>query len=540
MPSSTSASEPAGGGAVLQKALLGLIAVLLCLPVPAMLILRTQPVLPPWLYWAGNRTLAGITVQRESPALSWDAWFDGKYQEGATRWLSENFAGRELLIRLNNQLLWSVFGKSYMMQEMIIQGRHNDLFSSDYIAFREGFAAPASQGYIDEIAAKAALLQHRLATGGTAFAVLLTPDKPSFYPQDLPARYQPRVPGSPQPPPVVDRLIAALARAGANYVDGRAVTQQVAAKDPWRTFPRTGVHWNRLTASATAEALLRSLEKSSGRPFPNLLATNIRSTLLPDAADADLATLLNLMWMPHETYVKADYSCREPSPGTLTIVGGSFANALDSIYDESGAFAQINHYHYFKIDVQRFPANETEHVDEAHVPWERDFLSAQAVVLEINPQYVTGRHPLAFLNAALAAGPRAAAAVSPPVAVVFDPASWYGEERAGVESWHWAKGPATVLLINAGNAPQPVHVTYALSAVTNRTVRLVGLDGEVLDARPVSAFQRTTGVSLWLTLAPGRSKLRFESDQPPQTLSPGTDPRKLDVQVFDFQVDAAH
>lgn len=546
MPSSISASEPAAAPAgALQKVLLGLIALLLCLPLPAMLVLRTQPDLPPSLQWLGNRTLAGITVERESPPLSRDNWFSGKYQDGITRWINENFAGRELLIRANNQLLWSLFGKSYMGQEMIVRGRHDDLFGSDYIAYREGFAAPASDGYLDELAAKAAALQRRLAAGGTAFAVLVTPDKPSFYPEDLPARYQPRVPGSPQPPPDADHLLAALTRSGVDQVDGRAITRQVAAGKSWRTFPRTGVHWNRLTASATAEALLRSLEASAGRPFPKLTATNIRPSPLPDTADADLAVLLNLLWQPRETYVHADYTCRDPNPGTLTIVGGSFANALDTIFNESGAFAQINHYHYFKVDVQRFPADEMDHVDEARIPWQQDFWSAQAVVLEINPQYVTGRHPLAFLNAALAAKPGAGAtatavAAAPPVSVVFDPAGWHAEEHGGADRWRWSKGPASVLLVNPGNAPRPVRVSYTLAGLADRNVRLLGPDGAVLDARPVKALQRTAEVSLWLTLAPGRTTLRFESDQPPTQPGPaGGDLRRLDVQLLNFQVEPA-
>ena len=519
----------------IQKILLGLIALLLCLPLPAMLLLRGKASFPPWLLWIGNRTLSGVTVHQDSPPLSLTAWFRGKYQEGVANQINENFGGRELLIRAHNQSLWSVFGKSYMMDEMIVRGKHDDLFSSDYLAFREGFAAVPSNDYLRELAIESAELQRRLAVGGTAFAVLVTPDKPSFYAQDVPARYHPRVPGSVAPPPDADQLIAALAREKVHYTDGRSVTRDLAARVSWPTFPRTGVHWNRLTAFYTTVALLDNLTRSYGRPFPQLAATNIRRQSTPVPPDADLALLLNLIWMPADQYVNADYSSTGKSPGTITFVGGSFADALDVILDDTRAFRRINHYHYFKVNVQRFPGASIEPVDEEHIPWQDDFLSAQAVVLEINPMYVTGRHPLAFLDAALAATRSARRVVAGAgVVVSFDTPDWFGPETGGLNHWQWAKGPASITLTNPGSIPCNIQLKFALGVLSDRTVRLLGPDGAELRMIKVEAHNVTPVTPVHLRLNPGDTVLRFKSDQP--AASPvGQDLRRLDFQVFDLE-----
>ena len=69
----------------------------------------------PQFDWIANRTLYGVTMKSDLPSVSLASWLSGDLQKGLNTLVSENFAGRELLIRIFNQTLYSAFHKSYMI-----------------------------------------------------------------------------------------------------------------------------------------------------------------------------------------------------------------------------------------------------------------------------------------------------------------------------------------------------------------------------------------------------------------------------------------
>ncbi len=74
-----------------------------------------------------------MTVEKKIPSATLASWLTGELQKGLNTLASENFAGRELLIRLYDQVLYQVFHKSYMYLEYIIRGRHGNLFERNYL-----------------------------------------------------------------------------------------------------------------------------------------------------------------------------------------------------------------------------------------------------------------------------------------------------------------------------------------------------------------------------------------------------------------------
>ena len=54
------------------------------------------------------------------------------------------------------------------------------------------------------------------------------------------------------------------------YVDGREITLEHKGAFPVRAFPKTGTHWTRAVAFFTAAALLKTIERESGREMPQL------------------------------------------------------------------------------------------------------------------------------------------------------------------------------------------------------------------------------------------------------------------------------
>ena len=109
-----------------EKIFLALIMVTFLLPAPLALWIHRAKLGPqfnwfdranpgPQFDWIANQTLYGVTMKSDLPSVSLAGWLSGDLQKGLNTLVSENIAGRELLIRIFNQTLYSAFHKSYMM-----------------------------------------------------------------------------------------------------------------------------------------------------------------------------------------------------------------------------------------------------------------------------------------------------------------------------------------------------------------------------------------------------------------------------------------
>ena len=460
-----------------QKILLGLIAALLALPLPLMLALRDRPLRPGSAWgWVANRSLHGMTLPAKTAAtLKLKSWLSGRYQRGCTAWFNENFAGREAFIRANNQILWSLFGRSYMLQGNILRGHRGQLFGADYVKYQAGWATPVAEDYLDDLAIKARQVQERLRARGVAFAVFITPSKAPFFAEDIPRIFPPPRGGS-APPRQADDLLAALQRRNVPAVDGRASVRLRQQELPGPAFPRTGLHWSHPAAAFAAADLLRELGAQGLSQLPRLAVERVRVTDAPGQADDDLALLLNLLAKPTGRYLCADYSAVPAGQGGITFVGGSFLHTVNEVLDEARAFARIRHYHYFKVPVQTFPGGQTEPVDEARIAWEEDFLGASAVVLEINEIVVPGRHPAAFLNAVLASLPDSPGRAAEPVRASFLDKSRPEGGQAAEARRVWCRGNAATAVTNAPDRPRAARLRLPLAAKARRLSGLCAPD----------------------------------------------------------------
>src|ERR1700744_634218 len=173
-----------------EKLILGLIGITLVLPIPGTLLVHgLKDHLPSQFDWIANRTLFGVSIKGEQPPLKVSAWLNGDLQKGVNDFISEHFAGRELLIRGYNQILFSAFDKSYMSKEEIIHGRHGDLFQRWYVQVFDHDIDLLQSKEGEALVVMMKDLTERLKSVGSCFVFVITPSKASVYPEDIPDRY---------------------------------------------------------------------------------------------------------------------------------------------------------------------------------------------------------------------------------------------------------------------------------------------------------------------------------------------------------------
>jgi alginate O-acetyltransferase complex protein AlgJ len=352
--------------------------------------------------------LVGVTEPAIQPRFTWRTWFDGTFQAQSSQWVAQSFALRGQFVRLDNQINYSVFGKSYMANQSVIIGKANELYERVYLDEYCGIRPPIPTDDVRSTVQQMAALQARLKARGVTFVVLITPSKASIYPQYIPSAFCRSRPITMRRD--YDNLIASLVEERVNHVDGPQITARAKGTVTIDVdlFSRGGTHWNALGAYFTAEDLLRKIEALTRATLPRISVDRVSVDNKPMGQDADLANLLNL-WYPPTDYPTPHPVFRYEGPiGRLAkavFVGGSFTEWILQIVHEAHAFDEIDFYYYYHTGFRRLPASARSPVDVAKIDWQNDVFRAAAIVLEINEAGLgsgEATHYGAFLKDALA------------------------------------------------------------------------------------------------------------------------------------------
>jgi alginate O-acetyltransferase complex protein AlgJ len=389
-----------------QRIILGLIITTLLLPIPITLLIHLVH-LSAEFNWIANRTLAGVTIKKERPQVCVASWMNGDLQKAVNSLTSEHFAGREALIRFYDQFLYCLFDRSYMCEGTIIDGKNHDLFGDTYLGdFGHYFKAIPNEE-AEALAVMMRDLSKRLKELGSCFVFVITPSKTSLYPEDVPERFLTKLKSGDRQRSNYEILLPFLNKYQVPYVDGRQITIEHKEDIPLRAFAKTGNHWTRAVAFFTTAALLKTIERESGREMPELSESVKSIDGRPDDADDDLFGLLNLMEKPNQQYVHPIFRIPDnwsKRKGILTFVGGSFCGQIINDLEAAEVFERTNHYFYFSDYKEQYPGRILSRVDTNAMPWKEDFWSSDAVVVEANEQAIGWAPQLrSFLMVALMA-----------------------------------------------------------------------------------------------------------------------------------------
>ena len=382
-----------------RAALLALMLLVMALPLAHTLVVRENPLGP-----LASPRLGKVVFPLE-PEWTPAGWLSGDFQKRADRWFSSIVEPRGWVIPLTNQVLYTVFAKSYMGDRTIVIGRQGELYQGTYI---EGYCAGGEVGDAAALAASAARageLNARLSGARKVLLVLVTPSKAAVLPERLPAGVC-----APSGDPATRRrwLISRLRAAGVAVIDGHALVMAMKAEDPLPPFPRGGIHWSRVVGARVTDVVMREASRLGGADLGGVGVRTVRWDAGPEKSDRDLADLLTLAVPPLDYRVgAAEIVCRPTATGrarALITLGGSFLYQILDPINECGLFRQVENYFYYDSLYQRWPAYRHEKPDLAKLRWRDKLADTDVVILEIG-EHKIGRAPHfdRFVTDALAA-----------------------------------------------------------------------------------------------------------------------------------------
>jgi alginate O-acetyltransferase complex protein AlgJ len=340
------------GSAQIGKRRFGYIVLSLLLILPALTAwnLVAQSFAPKLQLMIGPR-LRGVTDATAPVQFNAHSLAEGTWQKVVMTKVGEAFPLRPLLIRLNNQLRYKLFG-AYSAPG-VVNGDNGQLIESaylkEYCARNLATFEQKARAWIPKLKE----IQDFYETRGHTFIYLTTPSKAAH----LPEYFIHRLPSCASTArdrteilPTYDRL---LSEANIHFVDAARLTHQLKGKYEIDLFPVGGVHWNAIGVANAANAVLAEINARAKKPIAPKLDWTYEIANKASGTDRDLADLINVL-VPNVRYPtpKVNFdrsrSCADfpASSMRIALIGGSFIHDLARTLINAGCLSQLETYDY--------------------------------------------------------------------------------------------------------------------------------------------------------------------------------------------------
>jgi alginate O-acetyltransferase complex protein AlgJ len=294
-------------------------------------------------------TLGGVTY--DTPVVfSWEQFSGGKLQKAVVSRVTDAMPIRPLLIRLNNEIRFHLFGE--LTAPNVFRGANGHLieqtYLDDYCSRIEGMGAKLAAVAIPKLRD----IQNFYQAHGAVFVYVVTPSKAAH----LPEYFVDRLP-CPSTPAARTQLlpdyIGALQRAGINVVDTASLIHSLKGKYPFDLFPQGGVHWNDVGGAVAVSAVVDEINRLAGHEIIPPFKFTYTMSQPAKGADRELADLLNVFFPPlgyqtPKVSFQPEVPCAESPARQLyvTMVGSSFGHLPSRIMVEANCLARLQFYYY--------------------------------------------------------------------------------------------------------------------------------------------------------------------------------------------------
>jgi hypothetical protein len=340
-------------------------------------------------------TLNGVyqTVQR--PHFSKKGWIAGEYQDQMQKFTEDSFALRPPLIRLYNQTDFSLFSLSHAGK--ITVGKDGYLFGDQYIESYLGYNFAGIAACENHIRMMKQLQDKLWREKKILFLVIFTPDKATFFPEKIPARYFHHKTN-------VSNYAYYSRRCGEegiNMIDFNSWFLKLKDTCRFPLYPKTGIHWSSYGAMLTADSLIRYLEDRLPAKLPRLVVDSIEMDRHARDEDNDIGWTMNLMCgISHPVYAYPKFHFESDStvqkPAALFIGDSFYWNWYKGGYIRN-IFSNEDFWYYNK-DVYPQSSQTPYSTDQVSLPEE---ISKQKVIILIQTNAAYGNPGYGFVERAL-------------------------------------------------------------------------------------------------------------------------------------------
>lgn len=261
----------------------------------ALLLLLFLPMLQWWLHFADEKPLDGAFVETPKPVVTLKTLYEETAQDSLTTWFTEQCGFRRTMIRLNNQLLYSAFGKISAIGPVKSKNGKTFIEESYIISYTgESFIG---EERIQQTSRQLKLIQDMLRTKGVTLLPVFTVGKASYYPELIPDKYLSRSRGTNN----YQVYLKALQEQGVEMIDFNRYFCDRKDQFEHPLYCDLSAHWTVYAASVAMDSLVRYMESKNGQQQAHAYIESFDQDGLMNQDD-DLYRMMNLLLpLPHNT-----------------------------------------------------------------------------------------------------------------------------------------------------------------------------------------------------------------------------------------------
>jgi len=254
-----------------------------------LMMLLTLPAIQQYTGFVHEKPLKGAITAPTQPTLTVKSWFDASFQESYDDYLEQGIGFRPTLIRINNQIAFTMFDTA--LANSVIIGKNNYLFEMNYIKAYEGLDFVGEEQIKGQVA-KARFLQDKLEENGKHFLIVFAPGKASFYPEYIPDKYK----LSKRGPTNYESFVKNCRSQGVHFLDFNAWFVSMKDTSKYPLYSKTGIHWSLYGVALAVDSLVKYMEKTSGIDMVDFSWDGVEVSKKPRETDSDISDGMNLLF----------------------------------------------------------------------------------------------------------------------------------------------------------------------------------------------------------------------------------------------------
>ena len=260
-----------------------------------LLVVLFLPMMQSWFHFVNEKPLDGAFVETPKPVVSLNTLYHETAQDSLMTWCTEQTGFRKSMIRLNNQLLYSAFGKISALGP--VKGTNGKMFFEEsYIISYTGETYLGDEK-IQDNTRQLKLLQDLLRLKGVTLLPVFAVGKASYYPELIPERYLAKQKETNN----YKEYMKAFEQQGVEIIDFNHYFCQLKGREDHPFYCDISAHWTVYAASIAMDSLVRYMESKTQQTQAHASIERFDQDGLMNQDD-DLYRMMNLLLpLPHNT-----------------------------------------------------------------------------------------------------------------------------------------------------------------------------------------------------------------------------------------------
>ncbi len=352
-----------------------------------LLLLLSLPMLQTIFHGVDEKPLDGAYVPAKKPEVTMKTLFLETAQDSLMTWCTEQTGFRNTMIRLNNQLLYSAFGKISAFGP--VKGNDdNTLFEESYIISYTG-ETYLGKDRVDAITRQLKVVQEILHTKGVTLLPVFVLGKASYYPELIPEKYIYHETNN------YKEYLKAFDEQGVEMIDFNRYFCEQKGTETHPIYCNLSAHWTAYAASLAMDSLVHYMESKTQQTQAHALITGFDTTYLMNQDD-DLYRMMNLMFpLKHNTIDQPRFSFTEGYKPKVLAISDSYWWTVwaENVALPQNLFSNGGFWFYNKtIYPERSPIQNVESIDY------RQEIENQEFVLLVCTEATNHLWPYGFLE----------------------------------------------------------------------------------------------------------------------------------------------